>query len=357
MKAAVFLGGAILLCACGASAQWTTQDSTTTAGLRGIHSVDGEIAWASGTSGTILRTQDGGAHWTRCAVPPGAETLDFRGIRAWNAKKAVVMSAGPGELSRLYKTTDGCSTWTEEIRNHDKQGFWDAVVFQSEDFGMLGDSDTGAMIGDPIDGRFDMLAMILGHGWFHDDAACLARKDESAFAASNSSIFVFGSRRYVIVTGGKGGPRALLSPLLAGGAAEEGCLAVSSPLAGGSDSSGAFSIAFRDLKHGVVVGGDYKNPQIPPGTAAATSDGGRHWTASSKLPHGYRSAVAWDSTLLAWIAVGTNGSDLSFDDGKTWQRIDDANWNAISIPYAVGPDGRIGKLNYGAIKAATAKPR
>ena len=56
-----------------AHAQWELQDSHTTAGLRGIHSVDGVVAWASGTQGTVLRTTDGGEHWEKCAIPPGAE--------------------------------------------------------------------------------------------------------------------------------------------------------------------------------------------------------------------------------------------------------------------------------------------
>jgi photosystem II stability/assembly factor-like uncharacterized protein len=48
---------------------WQMQDSGATAGLRGIDSVDGTVAWAGGTGGTILRTTGGGAHWTRCATP------------------------------------------------------------------------------------------------------------------------------------------------------------------------------------------------------------------------------------------------------------------------------------------------
>ena len=55
-----------------APAQWTIQNSNTTADLRGIHAVDGKVAWASGTNGTVLRTVDGGANWLTCAVPPGA---------------------------------------------------------------------------------------------------------------------------------------------------------------------------------------------------------------------------------------------------------------------------------------------
>lgn len=48
---------------------WQMQASGTTAGLRGIDSVDGMVAWASGTGGTVLRTSDGGSHWIRCATP------------------------------------------------------------------------------------------------------------------------------------------------------------------------------------------------------------------------------------------------------------------------------------------------
>src|SRR5271156_1694837 len=121
---------------------WEMQNSTTKAGLRGIHAVGGGVAWASGTDGTILRTEDGGYMWQSCAMPPGTEKLDFRGIWAWDANTAVVMSSGPGDLSRLYKTTDGCSSWKLLYTNPDKDGFWDAIVFQDRAIGLL--------LGDPV---------------------------------------------------------------------------------------------------------------------------------------------------------------------------------------------------------------
>jgi photosystem II stability/assembly factor-like uncharacterized protein len=130
-------------------AQWELQNSHTTADLRGIHSVSGSIGWASGAHGTILRTTDGGLHWGRCAVPPAGEKLDFRGVWAWDAQTAVVMSSGPGDQSRLYRTTDGCAHWNEVRRNTDKDGFWDALVFPS-----AADPKNGVLLGDPVRGRF-----------------------------------------------------------------------------------------------------------------------------------------------------------------------------------------------------------
>jgi photosystem II stability/assembly factor-like uncharacterized protein len=322
----------VLAFTANALAQWNLQDSHSTSNFRGIHAVNDQVAWASGTEGTVLRTLDGGAHWKKCTTPPGAEKLDYRAVWAWDANSAIVMSAGPGDLSRLYRTSDGCGHWIEERKNSEKEGFWDAVAFHDK---------AGILIGDPINGHFYTEVMSQGHGWHIDDATCTALPGESAFAASNSSVVIFDTGKYIIGTGGKSGPRVLLAPLLA---RTKACLGVSVPLASGNESSGVFSIAFRDMEHGIAVGGDYKKPNESTGTAAFTSDGGLHWTAASKPPHGYRSTVIWYPAAKAWIAAGTNGSDISQDGGKTWQPLDNGNWNAISLPYIVGPGGRIGKL-------------
>jgi hypothetical protein len=54
--------------------------------------------------------------------------------------------------------------------------------------------------------------------------------------------------------------------------------------------------------------------------------------------------VAWNAAQKEWIAAGTNGTDISKDDGESWQRFDDGNWNALALPFIVGPKGRIGRL-------------
>jgi len=350
------------------SGPWVLERSGTTAGLRGIHAVGGGIAWASGTNGTILRTEDGGYEWQSCAMPPGAEKLDFRGIWAWDDQTAIAMSSGPGDASRLYETTDGCSHWTLVATNPDRDGFWDAMVFwtRKQALAALGDEE-GVLLGDPVRGvfqRFDLRrrgdAIVLSKNLKETPAAPGA----AVFAASNSAM-ALGKWSYrgssPVVWFGTGGKPGAFVWRLEGVYAEvsEGYPRMAShrwsrvrvPLAGGMESSGVFSLAFRDGTHGVAVGGDYAKPDASAGTAAGSADGGKTWTAAAKPPHGYRSAVAWDADAKAWIAVGPNGSDISYDDGKTWVPLDGAdtrgNWNALSLPWVVGPQGRIGKLDPG----------
>jgi hypothetical protein len=349
------------------SGPWVMQVSGTTAGLRGIHAVGGGVAWASGTDGTVLRTEDGGYMWQTCAMPPEGEKLDFRGIWAWDADTAMVMSSGPGGLSRIYKTTDGCSHWTLMMTNPDKDGFWDAMVFLDRQDGIvLGDPTPNRTFNAPPNTRTLAFTLLMsidgGNTWgrdpFYPGWDIRATEGSSAFAASNSSLTTFANKAW-FGTGGNGGAYVFIGdssktvpPNLLCDCAfmtPRFTQAVLTPLASETSSSGIFSLSFRDDFHGIAGGGDYTKPNESAGTAAWTADGGKTWTAAVKPPHGYRSAVAWDADAKAWIAAGTNGSDVSYDDGKTWAPLDSApgggNWNALSLPWVVGPQGRIAKLD------------
>src|SRR5512135_3727387 len=94
-------------------AQWTNQQSGTRERLRGISAVSSNVAWASGTHGTYLRTTDGGTTWIVGHVP-GADSLDFRDVEAFGPAKAFLLSIGPGNASRIYKTVDAGKTWIQE---------------------------------------------------------------------------------------------------------------------------------------------------------------------------------------------------------------------------------------------------
>ncbi len=301
----------------------TIQDSGTTADLRGIHALGGGVAWASGTHGTVLRTVDDGRTWTKCTVPAGAEALDFRGIQAFDRNTAIAMSSGKGDLSRLYKTTDGCATWRLVLTNPDPEGFWDAI-------------QAGFVVGDPVGGEFPLFVTTdRGDTWRRLDRGIAAESgQQSLFAASNSCLLVDrrNGERYLVTGGG-------VSSLLNSGSRQDAHMAV-------GQAAGGFSLASRmDGRKLVIVavGGDYKKPDDRSGTVATWRDG--RYRASRTLPLGYRSAVAWDAAGKRWIAVGPNGVDVSTDDGINWRALPEAgaNWNAVSLPFLVGPHGRIGR--------------
>ncbi|MFL6415482.1 MAG: WD40/YVTN/BNR-like repeat-containing protein [Bryobacteraceae bacterium] len=326
--------------------QWIpVESSATDSGLRGVHNAGNGVIWASGTNGTVLRSEDDGFVWQICRVPSEARTLDFRGIWAWDANHAIVMSSGTGDASKLYETRDGGATWRLLFQNSDPTGFWDGVAFTG---------NNGLLVGDPVDGNFTVFrSEDMGQHWTRDSGPQLAAdpKRDGIFAASNSSLTVG-----AFVTGGLNGPKlftALTAAISRIGRPGGVMVAWSStvlPLATNSESSGAFSFAFNSDGQGVAVGGDYKKPGERMGTAAYRVYG-THWEAASIPPSGFRSALAWDPNLRCWIAVGPNGSDVSSDGGKNWRPFDKGNWNALSLPWVVGPKGRIARLDERAVKA------
>ena len=381
MRAAILLLAALTI---PAQAQWAIQ-TPTTADLRGIDNVGKGVAWASGTNGTVLRTEDAGYLWQTCTIPPGAEHLDFRGIQAFDANTAIVMSSGTGDQSRLYKTTDGCQTWKLVFTNPDKDGFWDAISFTSE----LNNTHHGVLIGDPVDGNAVIyLSFGAGEDWrrwgrSHNsklgtcgEHASHMGKNESLFAASNEALIVgqHWDARFLFVTGGSASAHVKVTDFMDFDG--EPCWSyfdsASVPVGSKTDSSGAFAVATNRWNSNfpetlVIVGGDYKKPNEIQGTAAYAEvrTGFRPFSpvlnvvAASTPPHGFRSAVAYDPKTKTWITVGPNGTDISTDDGRNWRALHpasneasdaDQHWNALSLPYAVGPHGRIGILNPSALK-------
>ncbi|HEU5339922.1 YCF48-related protein [Edaphobacter sp.] len=367
MKARViYLSIVLALLATTAPAQWDIQDSHTTASLRGIDNVGKGVAWASGTDGTVLRTEDGGYVWQLCAIPPGAEKLDFRGIQASDANTAIVMSSGKGDLSRLYKTTDGCQTWKLIFTNPDKDGFFDSIRTTAP--------KTIYVLGDPVAGKFAMyFTDDSGSNWFTAaDPGRDASAADGAFAASNSALLPIGPFLFFGTSASTNAPPHIYFTQAKCVAPPDHPKAFPTqcsiewkrsevPLASGSSRSGIFSLDgyMSPTKSGipkitiVAIGGTYDKPEQASNIVASSDDGGRTWSASTTPPHGFRSAVAYDADQKLWITVGPNGTDISTDDGRNWRALKpsstdppdaDKNWNALSLPYVVGPNGRIGKL-------------
>jgi photosystem II stability/assembly factor-like uncharacterized protein len=325
--------------AASVSLAWTVQPSGSTASLRGISAVNANLGWASGSNGTCLRTDDGGAAW-QAIIVPGAAKLDFRGVVAFDHTTAYLMSAGPGDQSQVYRTLDGGSHWNRVLSDPDADGFFDGLAFW--------DRKRGMVLGDPVGGRFVVLTTADGGNTWRRQNTPPALKGEGAFAASNSSLALSQSQGRLEAWFGTGGPGAARVFHSTDGGHTWSVAAT--PIRNDSASAGIFSIAFGDTDHGVAVGGDYSKPDQGEHNIAVTSNGGLTWSQpAGSRPAGFRSAVAFLADLGVWITTGTSGSDVSSDGGKTWTEFDSGAFNAIDrissgATWAVGPKGRIARL-------------
>ena len=317
---------------------WTIQTSGVTVRLRGMSAVSEQVAWASGASSTVLRTADGGATWQKFTVT--TDVLDFRDIDAIDTQTAYTLSIGNGPLSRIYKTTDAGKSWTLQFKNEDPKAFLDAMSFW--------DANNGIVFGDSVDGQlYIMTTNDGGRVWSRVPAANLppALPNEGAFAASGTNIAVFGKSHAWIGTGAASKARVLRT-------SDRGRTwqVSDTPLAAGP-STGIFSIAFRDAKHGVIAGGDYRKEQEAVDNLAVTNDGGVTWTLVKGLS-GYRSVVAYVPGTKTLVALGPSGGDYSTDDGRTWKRIEGPGFDTFSfvprksIGWGAGANGAIGKLSF-----------
>ena len=331
-----------------AAPQWTLQTSGVTARLRGVSAVSDRVAWASGADSTVLRTTDGGATWKKLKVTTDA--LDFRDIDAVDARTAYVLSIGNGPASRIYKTTDAGATWALQFKNEDPKAFYDAMSFW--------DRNHGIVIGDSIDGQFCIMTTDNGgRTWVRVPTSALPRamENEGAFAASGTNIALVGKSHAWIGTGAGAKARVLRTT-------DRGRTwkISETPLAAGP-SAGIFSVAFRDAKHGVVVGGDYRKEGEAVDNLAVTSDGGVTWKLVKGLT-GFRSVIAYvpaaksSSVPGTLIALGPSGADYSTDDGRTWKVLAGPGFDTLSlaprtsngrpIAFAAGAKGAVGKLTF-----------
>jgi photosystem II stability/assembly factor-like uncharacterized protein len=323
--------------------------SHTSENLRGASAVSRNIAWASGTHGTYVRTIDG-QHWTAAQIP-GAETLDFRAVVAFSAEEAFLMSSGKGDLSRIYHTSDAGKSWSLQLTNNNPNGFFDSMAFW--------DSKHGVVFGDPIPDESGKLKFELlltddgGQNWHSVLPASLppAKEGEGGFAASNSCLALQGDHIWFAT----GGSVARVFHSVDRGQTWQ---VVDTFIIHGSDSSGIFSIAFRDPLNGAIAGGDYKHPNQDGPDLAFTKDGGKTWELSALQPQAYFSAIAYDRRLTGRNSdhkerIFIIGEDFIFDFRPPQdptrispQRKSPQKFNAVSAypgggALVVGPNGSV----------------
>lgn len=259
---------------------------------------------------------------------------NFRSI-AFNGSNFFALSIGNPAL--LYKYNEIETTLVyQEVHN---KVFYDAMVFI--------DDQNGIAMGDPTE---DCLSVIRttngGNSWTKVSCDNLPKVayGEAAFAASNTNIKVLENTAWMVT----GGSKARVFKSLDLGLTWN---AFDTPIIQGNSSQGIYSVDFADENNGIIIGGDYLQPNKNFSNKAITNDGGKTWTlvANGKNPT-YKSCVQYvpNTNGKEIFTVGKTGISYSNDAGHTWKEVSKESFYTIQFVNRnmawLGGNNKIGKL-------------
>jgi len=318
----------------------TEQESHTTALLQAVSAVNDSVIWVSGHKATWVRTVDGGRTWVPGAMTGPDSGLQFRDVQGVSATTAYLLAAGPGDSSRIYKTTDAGRSWQLQFMNHDSAAFYDCFGFW--------DATHGIAVSDAAHGKMIVIRTDDGEHWAEvaeDMPAALPK--EGSPAAGGTCLIVQG--RTHAWFGTEPAARVYRS-------ADRGqhWSVVTTPIVTG-EAAGVATLAFRDEQHGMALGGRLlSRDDMSDSVAAITSDGGATWTLVHRPTFSgavYGAAVVWNLPGYV-VAAGPKGLDWTANDGRSWTNLSGANYWAVectspAVCWAAGPGGRITKITFG----------
>ena len=316
---------------------WKSVDVRTAQQFRGLDAIDSRHAWVGGSDGGVWKTRNGGRSW-RNVSPPHTKGLLFRDVEATDFRHVQVLAIGEGEASRIYRTRNGGRTWRLTFVNDAPRAFYDCMA-------MWPGGKHGIAMSDPVNGKFRIIATHdRGASWHvvNPRGMPAARPGEFGFAASGTCLVTAGRHQAWLASGG--GAARIFHTRDRG---RNWTVARSTIPA--SDAGGVFSLAFRNPRRGLAVGGDFLAPNNGVDMSAFTRSSGRMWTHGGDLG-GYRSGVDWvHGARRVAIAVGPSGTDVTRDGGRTWRTFSRRNFDAVQCTpdgacWASGPEGAVARL-------------
>jgi photosystem II stability/assembly factor-like uncharacterized protein len=296
--------------------------------MRGLSVVDNNIIWVSGSNGTVGRSLDAGKTW-KWMIVKGFEKNDFRDIEAFDKKTAVIMAVA--EPAYILRTDNAGESWKVVFENKTKGIFLDAMEFWND--------QSGIVIGDPVNDRFYIARTFDGGKTWRDipeNNKPIADKGEACFASSGTNIRKLNKSEAVFVSGGLSAHFFIRNRR------------IKLPIIQGKESTGANSIAVKNSKTMIVVGGDFLKKDDNEKNCTITKDGGNSWFEPKIAPFGYRSCVEYLSNNK-WITCGLSGADISTDNGETWTNFSKEGFHVCrkakkgKAVFFAG-NGRVGKL-------------
>lgn len=356
MKKLLLTGFALVSLAAQAQNSWVPQATNfpNSFGIDEINIIDANTAWTfaydgsgGGTYPKLLgRTVNGGTTWTSTTISgPGANALvsDLAAVDANTAWIVTAPHAAGTNANRIWKTTNGGTSWTQQTSGYSAASFGNQIHFW--------DANEGWTAGDPVGGLFEMYRTTNGGTTWTAVAgrpapvgaeySYVAMKEvvgNTIWMGTDIGRILRSSDRGVTWTG-------FFSPALDfGGVTTAG-------------SSGTF--AFSSVNNGLLITNDS-------GTAGiyTSDDGGATWDPIVPTGPWYYGDVSYvPGTANTYVSTGIvntdptmTGSSFSTDGGLTWTGIDNGTQRGKAVflnpttgwagQFSDGPAGTTGILKF-----------
>ncbi|MDP5131273.1 MAG: hypothetical protein NWQ54_10330 [Paraglaciecola sp.] len=292
-----------------------------TVDFQAVHRI-GPSIWASGTQGGIFHSQDNGIHWQKVAGPAETQSLQFRDIQPLEDGSVVIMSAGEGAASRVYRSDSTLANWQLQAQGMAPETFYDCLHFSSmQQAWLYGDSDkTGLFILATQDG---------GATWQRQSLPFAAQADEGGFASSGTCINQGQNKTIYIGTGNTQNPRILVKE-------EKTWQIIDTPF-GGGEAAGIFSVQ-QSGPWLYAFGGSLKTEQQPAVAKRYNLD--THvWYDLPIVPLKgaiYGSALITTNNTTHVLISNPQGVSLWQEDADTWTSLSTNNIWSLSCDDKLG---------------------
>ncbi len=314
---------------------WEMTTLNSQASVRGLYAISDFIIWSSGSGGFVGLSKDGGSSWLNLSIS-NAMDKDFRDIHAFSQYEAIVMSAG--DSAEFYYTSDTGMSWELVYQNYRAGVFFDGLDFWED--------GTGLAFSDPVDGQLVFAkSQDFGKTWtdYFPKSIPPTIVAEGGFAASGTSILCIGESDVFIGLGATEKVRIIYS-----NDKGENWKVIDTRLQTG-EYYGIYTLAKNAGGQLLAMGGSFSSPQVGQQSTAILKNRGADWEViSSGMPNVYISGLAFHSTLEIGVAVSTEGSFISYDNGGNWKKFSEQSFNSVMISenqvIAVGGSGKAGSF-------------
>ena len=318
------------------TANWTMQASAfpTPRAIRDIDITSATNAWAIGfdlsaASAPVqdfTRTTNGGTTWTSGTIP-NIPTWEFSNISAVDANTAWVaffnnVSSTNQSGGRIYKTTDGGLTWTQQATT----AFTSPSSFLN--IVHMFDANNGWAQGDPVNGEFEMYTTTNGGTtWTQVPGANIPNPLSTSeygtvdvYTTVGNNVIYFGTNAGRVFKSTDGG--------------------LNWTVTANTTLTGIDNLAFRDANNGIITEGS---------DMMRTTNGGTTWTQVAYTGDFYGYDLKFvPGTGNTYVSTGAStapgsGSSYSKDGGNTWVAFD--NLPLLAVDFLNPTVGFAGSLN------------